>query len=843
MTLPSAYTDKAAAFAKREITVVDLETNACRLSHGVGSCSANRDHGGVPPAGAAQFDDEPSFGYSIFVVDNTLGSEDDDFYVGWTLIIAPVSHAGTVAGGAAITVTLAAAASATDDYYNGMTIVLSDGQERFITDYDGTTKVATVDRAWTTTPTTETYKVVDTAAGQERLITLYVVGGFAKVAAVEPMFNPSLEGEDPANYYYWIVDRREACYLSWNTCRQRASYERGVRTIRLCDEGSPLALMRGPAPQVRAEGTAAPDEMAAFPLIDADALGYSAPLLDPQKGLSERESVTVKCHDTPAGDRLLDPYLDQRGAASQGTFWRRLIARDPHMARRVAKVRRGLTLTDAIDWTAFYSERYLIEAVDGPGVQGGLTLKLKDPLKVLDETKIPLVTAGKLTAELIDVAISGFCQGGASSTVTLPVDASEEDDFYNGMLVYITSGLGQGQERTITDYNGTTKVATVDSPWATVPGTGNSCDVGPASFTVEMESGSFADYDTYGAPPYYVAVGDELIKVASRTDGTFTIASLADRGALATERAEHDAGDKVQLDWNESGTDYGALIQSVLSLGGLDAALVDDAQIQAECDLWLAVGMSYDVHVCKPTKASDLVRELARQVNAVTRWDRIDEQFRFHVIAPRPPSETLPVFTDGQNIVDGTLRITEQESLRVTRGIMYFGQRGPLLDLKKPENFRALGVYIDADAENENAWGEVRAAEIPSRWFDPAAAVVVGESLARHVGYRVNGPRRVEFEIELKDYDDRVVEGGQCEIETDELSGEDGAFETTRLLILLARPMKGRIKLVCQTTPFNRRGAFIAADSAADYPGDSDYAHVTGSDGLMGNGDPGYRVI
>lgn len=64
---------------------------------------------------------------------------------------------------------------------------------------------------------------------------------------------------------------------------------------------------------------------------------------------------------------------------------------------------------------------------------------------------------------------TGTAQAGGASTITLAAAASAVDDAYNGMRVAVTGGTGAGQERAITDYVGSTRVATVDSPWATAP--------------------------------------------------------------------------------------------------------------------------------------------------------------------------------------------------------------------------------------------------------------------------------------------------------------------------------------------------------------------------------------
>jgi hypothetical protein len=74
---------------------------------------------------------------------------------GQTLYIARANTAAGNGGGTA-TIELDASASATNDFYNGHMIVLTGGtglsQAKFITDYVGATKIATVAEDWLTTP-------------------------------------------------------------------------------------------------------------------------------------------------------------------------------------------------------------------------------------------------------------------------------------------------------------------------------------------------------------------------------------------------------------------------------------------------------------------------------------------------------------------------------------------------------------------------------------------------------------------------------------------------------------------------------------------------------------------
>lgn len=60
-------------------------------------------------------------------------------------------------------------------------------------------------------------------------------------------------------------------------------------------------------------------------------------------------------------------------------------------------------------------------------------------------------------------------QAGAVGSITLDGAASATDDFYNSNLLVVVGGTGAGQARTISDYVGATKVATIAPNWTVVP--------------------------------------------------------------------------------------------------------------------------------------------------------------------------------------------------------------------------------------------------------------------------------------------------------------------------------------------------------------------------------------
>ena len=91
--------------------------------------------------------------------------------------------------------------------------------------------------------------------------------------------------------------------------------------------------------------------------------------------------------------------------------------------------------------------------------------------------------------------LSSVATDGSSSTITLGSSASATNNYYNGCTVYITTGTGAGQLRTISGYVGATKVATVSSNFTTTPDTTSTFIVGPAISVVGDGTG-FSGYTT-----------------------------------------------------------------------------------------------------------------------------------------------------------------------------------------------------------------------------------------------------------------------------------------------------------------------------------------------------------
>lgn len=170
------------------------------------------------------------------------------------------------------------------------------------------------------------------------------------------------------------------CYNTFGTCQDKGNFNKQVKTYRLCERTSFLPIGEN-----------------AMPCITS--FDVAPTRIEPQ-GLSLRANVQVVCQDFTIHDRGVDPYVTTRAAPAQGTFFGRLLRRNPHVQNRVMRVKSGYIDSDR----AVYSEThtYLIESIAGPDANGRVTIKAKDILKIGDDetAQAPKPSKGKLTADM-----------------------------------------------------------------------------------------------------------------------------------------------------------------------------------------------------------------------------------------------------------------------------------------------------------------------------------------------------------------------------------------------------------------------------------------------------------
>lgn len=154
---------------------------------------------------------------------------------------------------------------------------------------------------------------------------------------------------------------------------------------------------------------------------------------------------------------------------------------------------------------------------------------------------------------------SGTARAGTSTSITLAADESATDDIYNGDRIVIVGGTGQGEHSIATDYDGTSKVATMSKAWVVTPDATSEYEIVPAD----------TDLETWN-------------NVAVTSDG--------DWNELQTD-VDAILGDtnELQTDWANAGR-LDALIDLILAdTGELQTDLVDGGRLDLLIDAIKAV--------------------------------------------------------------------------------------------------------------------------------------------------------------------------------------------------------------------------------------------------------------
>lgn len=380
----------------------------------------------------------------------------------------------TAQAGAAGSITLDASASATTDFYVGQKVKLDSGtgagQTRIITAYNGTSKVATLDRNWITNPDATS------------VFTVY--------SAEDAKLNSSLE----------TVAASVTGAVGSVTGNVGGSVGSVTGNVGGNVTGSIGSVSAGGITASSIASSAITAAKFATDAIDSNALAATA-VTEIQSGLATSSAVSAIQADTDdIQSRLPAALVGGRMDASVGAYQTGLTPLQPTVAGRTLDV--TTTGEAGIDWANIgspttsvnlsgttISTSQTITSVSGSvgsvtgavgsvtgavgsvtgNVGGNVTGSVGSVVGNVGGSVGSVTAAITLSAKDSFVVRNGTAQAGAAGSITLDASASATTDFYVGSQVKLDSGTGAGQTRTITAYNGTTKVATVDRNWATNP--------------------------------------------------------------------------------------------------------------------------------------------------------------------------------------------------------------------------------------------------------------------------------------------------------------------------------------------------------------------------------------
>lgn len=348
---------------------------------------------------------------------------------------SPVVQSGTAQAGGASTITLAAGASATDNLYNGQTVKTIAGtgpsQVRVILSYVGSTKVATVDRAWATNPdVTTTYAVLATDVAKTNssleVVSASVTGAVGSVmGAVGSVTGAvaSVTGNVGGNVVGSVASVTGAV---GSVTGSVGSVTGAVGSI----TGNVGGNVVGSVASVTARVTANTDQWAGTTIPAPAVTGV------PKVDLVDIAGATVSTSSAQLGVNAVQIGASVPGSATIGTV---------------------TTTTTATNLT------------NAP-TSGDLTSTMKTSVEnaVWDAARSSHLATGVFGQLGQEILRDNTATAGAASTITLDAAASTTVDHYKGDVLYVYSGTGSGQSRVISTYSAG-RVATVVPAWVTTP--------------------------------------------------------------------------------------------------------------------------------------------------------------------------------------------------------------------------------------------------------------------------------------------------------------------------------------------------------------------------------------
>lgn len=566
--------------------------------------------------------------------------------------------------------------------------------------------------------------------------------------------------------------------------------------------------------------------------------------------------------------------------APRGTFWRKLIARNPHYKGRPARLFDGFAEIDLSE----YRERWRGDLDTVTLGKLGVKLEVVDQLKALDKVDVPAKVDAKLVTDIDASALSLTVTDAeilnlGGQTVDGSFEAGEE--FWNQKSGAVASVVNDANARTglwcakITgtgwiattarievvagetfflsafakssasaDGTATLAVSWYDASGAWIssayiasslsPGTtyrevagtltapAGTTSVAIICVTQTQSAGEWYFDDVLGfvLGRTFVRIDDEFLAVSAvaRESNLLTIPT-GGRGAQETAAAEHNAKTKVEPTvYFPLADPFDRLKSLLLYTARVPAENIDLAAFDRERD-FLPSGLKVRATIAAPTKLATIFYELVDLVDCKC-WVGEDLRITIRRNLPNIPGRAYATITDGANLAAGSAAVDLNPKSRISRALLYWAKK-TLADDEDVAGYRHIDAAQDKDAESEPEYGEVATKEFFCRWLHDDSAATE-EALANYV--RVLLARRVRLNrdpspiltLDVELKDAGIKTGAYVALTTDELQTPDGAPFSRVCEVVKREPKEKTIKLSLLATPPFRIG-YVAPSGTPDY--------------------------
>ncbi len=495
----------------------------------------------------------------------------------------------------------------------------------------------------------------------------------------------------------------------------------------------------------------------------------SAPVeIVPTKGVSLRGNISIKLRDFISTGSDVDLYSATRDiiALENGTFFQKLIQRNPHYINRPIEIYDGYIDFEGNLQIYDGKKEYIIDGMQLDNDM--LSIKCKDPMTLADElkAKVPMP--------------SSFSLGQTLNTSTHNHINLKFDD------VALVGSVAADKAKVVAEFgadNATGFVRINDEILAyRVDVSGNEAAL---DITGRNEWGTKGNTEAYDA-------GDTVQKCVffGQYDGGGTAVTIND---AAYDLLVNQAGVPAAAINNQSGGEY---------------SWVD------EKTNWLSV-YRIDAIFSEPKEVNKQLSQLASMVGVNFFYDDITSQIVMRAETPELDSSVIPTITD-DTIIEDSLKFINSEKDRVSRVYYYYNMRNHTDDRDKPKSFKNLYVAIDSDGELPIEYGKESNKTI-------YAYGVTDTSTATSVSQRIlsrfkNTPKTITFKVDASQQE--LYTGDHFFLLTKHIVDFNGIPTTTEMQVLSNKFDSSKQCYVIKSKQFRfatLNVAGIAADNVAAF--------------------------
>lgn len=611
----------------------------------------------------------------------------------------------------------------------------------------------------------------------------------------------------------------EPCHQTYGACKDKANFTKTSKTRSYCNRSMDVPLGEPLRPYI---------------LINS--YQPSPTELPIGGGLAVRSRITVAMADEVCSDVEDDPYFAQRAQPAGGTYGTRLKARNYNAAGRHVEVMDGY-VTEPFDWNVFKTELYMIESIAGPDGSGNFTYTLSDLVRILDKNLFPKPTSGKLQADFKAIEWRGYALGGTDTTIMLGSDASPIDGYYIGFESYLTNNTGAGQRGVATGYDGASRTVTLAAPWLVTPDTTSVVEMSALSINVGSGNGVQYPDPAVTGKPQYVSIGKEVIRYDAVAGDTLSWTTSAYRAQAGSTREDHKLDDGVQVTYSPRGEAADNVLKTLFNEGGISDTHLNLSEARDQVAM-LGNDALITADITVPTKISDLVNELLKDLQMQSWWDAVAQQQRFKLDFPEL-NLSVKAITSSE-VMEGSLQFDELESLRITEAYLSYAPYDATQMQADRANYLVTEAVIEANAESELEYNAVVQKQRYSRWLSLGNAVHAHTITEREIFKFRNAPVKAKLKLDPRD---EVQLGDLIDITHRKYVDASGQPKTLRLRVTKLVG-NGNFDIEAVSTPWTGRECVIAPDGLDE--NDSAnwiYGRICHDNGAMFDNTPGYTIV